>query len=123
MVAPLLRAFRVQTFWIPSASMTPTLSVNDRIVAQKAFFSWHDVHEGEIVVFSEPPLDQCPGPGGDLVKRVIGLPGQTIYSAGNSIYVDGTPAGRALPAGVMTRSGRRSRASSIRTRCPPASST
>jgi signal peptidase I len=88
-LAGLLRTFAFQTFWIPSASMTPTLSVYDRIVAQKAFFSWHGVHEGEIVVFSEPPLDQCPGPGGDLVKRVIGLPGQTIYSAGNSIYVDG----------------------------------
>jgi signal peptidase I len=69
--------------------MTPTLGVYDRIVVQKAFFSWHDVHEGEIVVFSEPPLDQCPGPGGVLVKRVIALPGQTIYSSGDTIYVDG----------------------------------
>ncbi len=88
-LAGLLRTFAFQTFWIPSASMTPTLSVYDRIVAQKAFFSWHDVHEGEIVVFSEPPLDRCPGPGGALVKRVIALPGQTIYSSGSSIYVDG----------------------------------
>ncbi len=56
---------------------------------QKAFFSWHDVREGEIVVFSHPPLDNCPGPEGDLVKRVIALPGQTIYSSGNSISVNG----------------------------------
>jgi signal peptidase I len=42
-------------------------------------------------VFSHPPLDDCPGPGGDLVKRVIALPGQTIYSSGNSIYVNGRP--------------------------------
>jgi signal peptidase I len=41
------------------------------------------------VVFSHPPLDHCPGPQGDLVKRVIALPGQTIYSSGNSIYVNG----------------------------------
>jgi signal peptidase I len=42
------------------------------------------------VVFSHPPLDHCGGPqGGDLVKRVIALPGQTIYSSGNSIYVNG----------------------------------
>ena len=89
LLAFLVRAFAFQTFWIPSASMTPTLGVYDRVLVQKAFFSWHDVREGEIVVFSHPPLDNCPGPEGDLVKRVIALPGQTIYSSGNSIYIDG----------------------------------
>jgi signal peptidase I len=90
LLAGLLRAFAYQTFWIPSPSMVPTLGVYDRILVQKAFFSWHDVREGDIVVFSHPPLDHCPGPQqGDLVKRVIALPGQTIYSSGNSIYVNG----------------------------------
>ena len=89
LLAGLVRAFGFQTFWIPSSSMVPTLGVYDRIVVQKAFFSWRDVHEGEIVVFGHPPLDHCPGPQGDLVKRVIALPGQTIYSSGNSIYVNG----------------------------------
>jgi signal peptidase I len=91
-LALVVRTFVFQTFWIPSASMVPTLAVNDRIVVQKAFFSWHDVHAGDIVVFSHPPLDDCPGPQeGDLVKRVIALPGQTIYSSGNRVYVDGRP--------------------------------
>jgi signal peptidase I len=89
LLAGLMRAFAFQVFWIPSASMTPTLGVYDRIVVQKAFFSWRDVREGEIVVFSNPPADHCPGPQGDLVKRVIALPGQTIYSSGDSIYVNG----------------------------------
>ena len=90
LLAGLVRTFAFQTFWIPSASMVPTLGVYDRILVQKAFFSWRDVREGEIVVFSHPPLDNCPGPEeGDLVKRVIALPGQTIYSSGNSIYVNG----------------------------------
>jgi len=91
LLAGLVRAFAFQTFWIPSSSMVPTLGVYDRIVVQKAFFTWHDVREGDIVVFSHPPLDQCGGPQeeGDLVKRVIALPGQTIYSSGNSIYVNG----------------------------------
>jgi len=88
LVAGLLRTFAFQTFWIPSSSMTPTLGVYDRVLVQKAFFSWHDVHEGDIVVFTHPPLDTCPG-AGDLVKRVIALPGQTIYSSGNSIYING----------------------------------
>jgi signal peptidase I len=88
LLAGLVRAFAFQTFEIPTSSMTPTLGVHDRILVQKAFFSWHDVREGDIVVFSHPPLDTCPG-GGDLVKRVIALPGQTIYSSGNSIYING----------------------------------
>ena len=62
----------------------------DRIIVQKAFFNWHQLHEGDVVVFTHPPRDHCPGPAGtDLVKRVIALPGQTVYSAGNGIYVDG----------------------------------
>src|SRR5579859_1535384 len=89
LVAGLVRTFAFQPFWIPSASMVPTLAVYDRVLVQKAFFSWHDVREGDIVVFSQPPLDHCPGPPGDLVKRVIALPGQTIYSSGSSIYIDG----------------------------------
>jgi signal peptidase I len=41
-------------------------------------------------VFTRPPLDQCGGSAGtDLVKRVIALPGQTIYSADGILYVDG----------------------------------
>ena len=90
MLAGLVRALVFQTFWIPSSSMVPTLGVYDRIVVQKAFFTWRDVREGDIVVFSHPPLDHCPGPQeDDLVKRVIALPGQMIYSSGNGIYVNG----------------------------------
>ena len=89
-LAGLVRTYVFQTFWIPSSSMVPTLGVYDRVLVQKAFFTWHDVHQGDIVVFSHPPLDDCPGPeNGDLVKRVIALPGQTIYSSGNNIYVNG----------------------------------
>jgi signal peptidase I len=85
-----LRAFAFQTFWIPTTSMVPTLDVNDRILVLKAFFNWHQLREGDIVVFTRPPRDQCGGPGGgDLVKRVIALPGQTIYSADGILYVDG----------------------------------
>ena len=89
LLAELVRTFAFQTFWIPTSSMVPALGVYDRVVVQKAFFTWRDVREGDIVVFSHPRLDDCPGPEGDLVKRVIALPGQTIYSSGNGIYVNG----------------------------------
>jgi len=85
-----VRAFVVQAFSIPSASMVPALDVHDRILVQKAFFDWHQLREGDIVVFTHPPRDHCPGPAGtDLVKRVVALPGQTIYSADGLLYVDG----------------------------------
>jgi signal peptidase I len=84
-----LRAFAFETFTIPTGSMEPTLGIYDRILVWKAFFNWHGIREGDIVVFTHPALDNCPGPDDDLVKRVIALPGQTIYSAGNSIYIDG----------------------------------
>jgi signal peptidase I len=88
LLAVSLRQFGYETFWIPSASMVPALAVNDRILVQKAFFDWHDVHEGDIVVFTQPPREHC-GPPGDVVKRIIGLPGQTIYSSGNLIFING----------------------------------
>lgn len=90
-VALVVRATALETFTIPTASMEPTLNVGDRILVAKAFFNWHDVHEGEIVVFTHPPRDtDCVGPPNeDLVKRVIALPGQTISSRGNTIYIDG----------------------------------
>ena len=87
-----IRTFVFQAFSIPSTSMVPTLDVNDRILVLKAFFNWHQLREGDIVVFTHPPRDHCPGPAStDLVKRVIALPGQTIYSAGNTVYVNGRP--------------------------------
>ncbi len=85
-----IRAFVFQAFVIPTTSMVPTLDVYDRILVQKAFFNWRQLREGDIVVFTHPPRDDCPGPPGtDLVKRVIALPGQTIYSADGVLYVDG----------------------------------
>ena len=92
LLAGLVRTFVFRTFWIPTGSMVPTLGVHDRILVQRAFFTWRDLREGDIVVFSRPPLDHCQGPqGGDLVKRVIALPGQTIYSSANTIYINGRP--------------------------------
>ena len=99
LLAVVLRTLVFQPFSIPSASMVPALDVGDRILVQKAFFSWRDVREGDIVVFTHPPADtECSGPEGtDLVKRVIALPGQTIYSAGGDVYVDG----RRLPESYL----------------------
>jgi signal peptidase I len=111
-LATVVRTFLFQVFWVPTSSMEPTLNPYDRILVQKAFFSASDVREGDILVFTPPARDtMCSGPRDtDLVKRVIGLPGQTIYSVGNKIFINGhvlaepylprhDPLGLAIPGG------------------------
>jgi signal peptidase I len=83
----LVRTFVVQTFYIPSGSMIPTLQVGDRILVDKLSYHLHGVGRGDIVVFSKPPLEQQNI--NDLVKRVIGLPGETISSQNGQIYING----------------------------------
>lgn len=93
LVAMGLRTFVVQAFYVPSGSMVPTLQVGDRILVDKLLFSPRSLHDGDIVVFARPPGDKpgvCDDPtAADLVKRVVALPGQTIRSVGDRIYVDG----------------------------------
>ena len=90
LVAVLLRAFVVQTFFIPSGSMEPTLQIGDRILVNKLSYDLHGVDRGDIVVFSRPPAENCGGPEvNDLVKRVIGLPGDVLSLSDGYVYVDG----------------------------------
>jgi signal peptidase I len=90
LVAVLLRAFVVQTFFIPSGSMEPTLQIGDRILVNKLSYHLHGVDRGDIVVFSRPPTENCGGPEvNDLVKRVIGLPGDVISLNNGNVYIDG----------------------------------
>ena len=90
LVAVLLRTFVVQTFFIPSGSMEPTLQIGDRILVNKLSYHLHGVDRGDIVVFSRPPAENCGGPEvNDLVKRVIGLPGDVISLSSGYVYIDG----------------------------------
>ncbi len=80
------RAYAVQTYFVPTPSMTPTLAPGDRIIVDKLY---RTVHRGDILVFHDPPADSGGPPV--LVKRVIGLPGERISSVGNTVYIDGSP--------------------------------
>jgi len=86
-VAGGLRTFVVQAFYVPSGSMLPTLQIGDRIVVIKLGYT---VHRGDIVVFKRPPKD-LGTTDKDLVKRVIGLPGETISSRGSTVLINGRP--------------------------------
>jgi signal peptidase I len=74
-MALLVKAFLFQAYYIPSPSMEPTLGEGDRIIVNKLSYRLHDVNRGDMVVFSAPE-----GAGGvdDLIKRVIGLPGELV---------------------------------------------
>lgn len=79
LVAVLLHLFVVQAFYIPSGSMEPTLVPGDRVLVDKLSYDFHGVRRGDIVVFLKPSADTTPGIK-DLIKRVIGLPGERIAS-------------------------------------------
>ncbi len=94
LAAFVVRAFIFQTFYIPSGSMEPTLQIGDRIVVSKLSYRIHAPGRGDIIVFHAPPREQsaCADPQiKDLVKRVIGLPGETISSRGNQVLINGKP--------------------------------
>ncbi len=82
-----VRTYVAQMFYIPSGSMLPTLQVGDRIVVDKLSYHLHGIHRGDVVVFRRPPLEHADY--SDLVKRVIGLPGDTVSSVDGRIYIDG----------------------------------
>jgi signal peptidase I len=89
LVAFLIKTFLVQAFYIPSASMEPTLVPGDRVLVNKLSFDVGSVHRGDIVVFKKPADDDDPGVT-DLIKRVIGLPGEKISSGPNGeILING----------------------------------
>jgi signal peptidase I len=100
-LALLIKRFLVQAFYTPSVSIYPTHNNNDRVLVNKLSYKVHDVHRGDIVVFTKPENEVSDIK--DLVKRVIGLPKETIEAHGNHIYVDGRQLPeKYLPAGTVT---------------------
>ncbi|HUF14352.1 MAG TPA: signal peptidase I [Acidimicrobiia bacterium] len=107
-IAVLIKTFLVQPFWIPSESMLDTIHVNDRVMVNKLAFRLGVPERGDVVVFrdpSEPEIDESIPEAvirsvleavgirtrgrDDLIKRVIGLPGDTITIADNQVHIDG----------------------------------
>lgn len=87
-VALLVRATVVQTFFIPTPSMVPTLKVDDRLLVDKITLRTRDVRRGDIVVF-ERPATFTDTTIKDLIKRVVGLPGETLEGREGAVWVNG----------------------------------
>ncbi|MGK5738881.1 signal peptidase I [Micromonospora sp. URMC 103] len=78
LVAVLVRAFVLQTFFIPSPSMENTLKIDDRVLVNKLVYDFRSPHRGEIVVFKAPTEWSGNPEGEDFIKRVIGVGGDHV---------------------------------------------
>jgi signal peptidase I len=116
-LALLIKTFFFQAFFIPSGSMEPTLVRGDRVIVNKIPYYLHDPRRGDVIVFSNPngksvdrgivggffhwlgqglgltgaeePSCGDTNPDEDFIKRVIGLPGDTVEGRGGAVWVDG----------------------------------
>jgi signal peptidase I len=101
-VAILVKTFLIQAFFIPSGSMEPTLKPGDRVLVNKLSYELHSIHRGDIVVFKRPPSEPNPAIN-DLIKRVIGLPGDRIEARQGMVYINGQALSEPyLPPGTVT---------------------
>jgi len=101
-LAVIVKIVLLQAFYIPSASMYPTLQKGDRVLVNKLSYKLHDVNRGDIVVFERPPSETATNIP-DLIKRVVGLPGEEIVITEGHVYVDGNLLDEPyLPEGVTS---------------------
>jgi signal peptidase I len=83
-----LRTFVAETRFIPSDSMVPTLEVGDHLIVEKLSYHLHPVQRGDVVVFKAPPALLEQNLRDDLIKRVIGLPGDVIEVRAGKVLVN-----------------------------------
>lgn len=86
-----IRQFIVESRFIPSESMVPTLLVGDRLLVEKMSYYFGEPQRGDIVVFSAPEGMQELSPGFNqaLIKRVIATPGDTFEMVNGVVYING----------------------------------
>ena len=85
-----LRTYVVATFYIPSGSMEPTLHgctgcQPDLVIVDKLSYRFGSISRADVVVFDKPPLAQTEDD--ELIKRVIGLPGETVSAHDGQVYI------------------------------------
>jgi signal peptidase I len=92
-VAVVVRAFVLQTFYIPSESMEKTLLINDRVLVNKLIYNFRSPHRGEVIVFEAPANWRSGVADEDFIKRVIGTPGDHLVCCDDQqrITVNGYP--------------------------------
>ena len=106
LIAVVIRMFLLQTFWIPSPSMATTLVKDDRVVVNKLSYRLHDVRRGDVVVFHRPPSEtSADNTINDLIKRVVGLPGENVSISAGVVHIDGRAMDEPYTHGQQTLDG------------------
>jgi signal peptidase I len=113
-LAVVLRGLFAEAFRIPSSSMEPQLDIGDRVIVSRTAYKLHDPRRGDVIVFDCPPAAGCSRPSKvnilvrgvrvvmeavllrepqpeEYIKRVIGLPGDTVEGKNGIVYVNGRP--------------------------------
>ena len=84
-VSSLVRWYVIDTRIVPTGSMIPTIQLQDRLIVDKLFFKFNEFERGDIVVFQAP---EKANESDDLVKRIIGLPGEKIEIVDGLVYIN-----------------------------------
>lgn len=95
-----VRAWVLEPIWVASASMEPTLPVGQRLFVDKLTLRARLPRRGELIVFQKPV-----GEAEEMVKRVIGLPGETVEIKEKAVFIDGKPLDE--PYAAYKRAGER----------------
>jgi signal peptidase I len=111
LLAVVFKTFLVAAFYIPSGSMESTLNISDRVLVEKVSYRFGDIERGDVIVFvHDEPGTEPAGPSNpvtgffsslgqaigvvppsdrDFIKRVIGLPGDTVTCRGGKLIRNG----------------------------------
>jgi signal peptidase I len=84
-----IRTFVAEARYIPSESMLPTLQVNDRLIIEKVSYYFQKPERGDVVVFSPTKKLQELKYHDAFIKRVIGIPGDSVEVKNGVVYVNG----------------------------------
>lgn len=90
-IAFVVRGFVLQQYYISGPSMETTMFQNNRVLVNKLSYRLHDVHRGDVIVFDRVTTDGVEVQHDDLIKRVIGVAGDSVSIKDCVVFVNQKP--------------------------------